>query len=157
MAVKVLKEVNRHPGLKRADENVDIIAGQPLVKVTNDTIAAYSGSGVPYGLAAESTKQLEVGDSESHAGKGFDYTGYARGGYVGAFMDGGMLELYDDGRGAPYETGDTYNLNAKVYANASGKITADAGNATAGYNPEIGVVEEIEGSPVTRLVVKLTI
>jgi hypothetical protein len=72
-------------------------------------------------------------------------------------MDGGMVELYDDGRGAPYETGDTYTLNAKVYAKSNGKITSYAGSATEGYNPEVGVVQEVEGSPVTRLVIKLTI
>lgn len=157
MAVVVLKEVNRHPGLKRADESVDIIAGQPLVKVTNDTVKAYDGSGVPFGLAAESTSQLPVGDSESHVGKGFDYSGYARGGFVGAFMDGGMLALTDDGRGAPYEEDDSYVLNEKVYANSDGLITADAGNATEGYNPEVGIVQEVVGSPVTKLVIKLLV
>jgi len=162
MAIKVKKEVNRHPGLTPDTTYMltgEIIGGQPLVLVTATTCKPYAGGTgvIPYGLAIESTEQLATGDSETHAGSGYDYSDYARGGLVGAFMDGGIFELTDDGRGAPFETGDTYTLNKKVYAKSNGKITSDGGNATAGYNPEVGIVLGVVGSPVTKLTIKLTI
>jgi len=160
MAIKQLKEVNRHPGLAVDPTFLlsgNIIGGQPVVLASASTLKPYAGTGVPFGLAIESTEQLSAGTG-NNAGSGYDYTGYARGGKVSAFMDGGIFEITNDGRGYAYVSGDTYTLNAKVYVNNSGLITSDAGNSTAGYNPEVGIVMAVEGAaPVTKLTIKATI
>jgi hypothetical protein len=156
MAIRLIREVNRSEG-KAPVTGVDIIAGQPLLFATATTVRPYNDATFaahPYGLAAESTAQLPLAPATGlTAGEGYDYTNFARGGLVSVFMNGGEFELFDDGRGAPYETGDTYALNAPVYAKENGKVTADG----TGGRKLVGSVVDVEGSPVTRLRIKLAI
>lgn len=151
MAVRVIREVNRTSGLT---PTVAIIAGQPLTLASSSTVKPYDDAtwaDLPFGIAAESTQQPPIAPlSGLTAGEGFNYTDFARGGLVSAFTNGSELELYDDGRGAPYETGDTYVLNRPVYAKENGKVTS----VGTGPRQKIGVVTDFEGSPVTRLRVK---
>jgi hypothetical protein len=81
------------------------------------------------------------------------YTNFARGGLVGGFTTGSELELFDDGRGAPYEAADTYTLNGPVYAKENGLVTSVVSTG----RQLIGSVVDVEGTPVTRLRVKFNV
>jgi hypothetical protein len=155
MAVRVIRENNRTEGLKPATGVLAIIAGQPLTLATASTVKPYDDAtyaDIPFGIAAESTTIPPLAPlSGLTAGEGFDYTNFARGGLVSAFTTGSILELYDDGRGAPYEPADVYVLNRAVYAKLNGKVSSVP---TAQL---IGSVIDFEGSPVTRLRVKFVI
>lgn len=157
MAVRVFRENNRTEGLKPGDAVTSIIAGQPLTLVDASHVKPYDDAtfaDIPFGIAAETTTQHPIAPmSGLTAGEGFDYTDFARGGLVSAFTTGSILELYDDGRGAPYEPADTYVLNRPVYAKENGLVTS----AVGGGRQLIGSVLDFEGSPVTRLRVKFTI
>jgi len=157
MAVRVIRENNRTEGKKKAAAAPDIIAGMPLVLASASEVKAYDDAtfaDVPHGIAAQSTELLPFAPANGNVvGEGLNYTDFARGGLVSAFVNGAELELYDDGRGAPYETGDTYVLNRPVYAKENGLITSDA----TGGRQKIGIVIDFEGSPVTRLRVKFDI
>jgi len=154
MAVRVIRENNRTEGLT---PTVDIIAGQPLVLASATTVKPYDDAtkaDKAFGIAAESTVKLPIAPlSGLTAGEGFDYTNFARGGLVSAFTTGSVLELFNDGRGAPYEPADTYVLNRPVYAKPNGLVTSVLDT----NRQEIGVVLDFEGSPVTRLRVKFSL
>lgn len=158
MAIRVIREVNRSEG-KSPKTGVDIIAGMPLLFEAG-TVKPYDDSGfhnTPYGLAAETTVQFPIAPTSGlTAGEGFDYTNFARGGLVSAFINGGEFDLFDDGRGAPYQTGDTYTINHSVYVGDDGLITStNGGNSDPHTHNRVGVVVDFEGSsPVTRLRIK---
>ena len=155
MALRIIKEVNRTEGLKPATSQ-DIIQGHPLVLATATTVKLVDDVlDKVLGLAAEDVVQNPIAPTSGKTvGQGFDYTDFARGGLVSAFINGGIFELFDDGRGAPYTTGDTYVLNRPVFVSEStGLITSDG----TGNRQEIGSVVDFEGSPVTRLRIKLTV
>lgn len=155
MALRFVREVNRSLGFAKKS-GTTITSGQPLMlDTTGASLMPFDGSvtnGVPYGLALEDTVNQPLQGATFTAGQGFDYTNFARGGLYSVMLDGGEAELFDDGRGAPYVTTDTYTVNAPVYANSSGKITS-----TAGSNPLVGYCTAVTGSPVTLLRIKLTI
>jgi len=158
MAISVLKEVNRLPGYLPANdtEKSAIIDGMLLEFSPDGTgkVRRYQARGgtatgrYPIGWACEPTIQLPGGSVP--AGRGGDYTGYARGGYVGMFVDGGMFKLYDDGCGAPWVEGNlnNYVIGKPVYAAQStdadlsnaGKITATA--PSDGDIVQVGIVVE---------------
>ena len=154
MAVRIIRENNRTEGLL---PTVAVIAGQPLVKASASTVKPYDDATFAdhvLGIAAETTVQPPIAPlSGNTVGEGYNYTDFARGGLVSCFVNGSELELFDDGRGAPYETADTYVLNRAVYAKENGKITS----AVGGGRQLIGSVVDFEGSPVTRLRVKLSV
>ena len=149
MALRVIRENNRTEGLAVAVGVTAIIAGQPLTLATATTVKPYDDAtfaDVPLGIAGESTAQPPIAPiSGQTAGQGYDYTNFARGGLVSAFTTGSILELFDDGRGAPYEPADTYVLNRSVYAKENGLVTSVA----TGGRRMIGSVVDFEGSPVT--------
>lgn len=154
MAVRVIRENNRSEGKA---PSVAVIAGQPIMFATASTVKPYDDgtfAARPYGIAAESTTPLPIAPVTGlTAGQGYDYTNFARGGLVSAFITGSELELFDDGRGAPYEPADSYALNGPIYAKENGLLTS----AIGGGRQLIGSVVDFEGSPVTRLRVKFTI
>lgn len=156
MALRVIRENNRSEGLLPAT-GVTIIQGQPLVLASATTVKPYDDATFAdkvFGIAAEDTVQNPIAPASGQTvGEGFDYTDFARGGKVSVFHTGSVLELFDDGRGAPYEAGDTYVLNRPVYAKENGLVTSDA----TGGRQEIGSVVDFEGSPVTRLRIKFTV
>ena len=154
MALRIIKEVNRTEGLLPKTGEL-IIQGHALVLDTATTVKlADDVLDEILGLAAEDVVQNPIAPASGQTvGEGNDYTDFARGGKVSAFTNGGIFELFDDGRGAPYIPGDTYVLNRPVYVEVvNGLITS-----TAGSNQEIGSVVDFEGSPVTRLRIKLTV
>jgi hypothetical protein len=157
MAVRVIRENNRTDGLKKASAAPHIIAGMPLVLASASEVKPYDDSrfdDIPFGIAAQSTELLPFAPADGNVvGEGLNYTDYARGGLVSAFCNGSELELFDDGRGAPYEPADTYVLNRPVYAKENGLITSVIGST----RQKIGIVKDFEGSPVTRLRIKFDI
>ena len=155
MALRIIKEVNRTEGLLPAASQ-DIIQGHPLVLATASTVKLVDDVlDKVLGLAAEDVVQNPIAPTSGQVvGEGFDYTDFARGGKVSAFTNGGIFELFDDGRGAPYEINDTYVLNRPVFASQSNGLITSVGT---GSRQEIGSVVDFEGSPVTRLRIKLTV
>lgn len=156
MALRIVREVNRSLGFSKAS-GVTILSGQPLQLASASSLQPFNNAvtnSKPYGLALEDSAllPLQAANPDQTAGQGFDYTNFARGGLYSVLLDGGEVQLFDDGRGAPYVTTDSYFLNAPVYANSSGLITA-----TAGSNPLIGFVTAVTGSPVTQLQIKIVI
>lgn len=155
MALRVIRETGRSLGYSLAS-GATIISGQPLMLASASTVKPYDASvtnGQVIGLALEDSEYLPLaGSGGITAGAGYDYTNFARGGMFSYICDGGEVELYSDGRGLPFETGDTYVIGCKVYANSSGKITS-----TSGSNPEVGICTSFTGSPVTVLKVKLLV
>jgi len=153
MAIRIIKEVSRDGGRLPAT-GATIIAGQPIELVTASTVRPFTDvSGTyPLGLASDSNVlQPLAGPGGLTVGVGFDYTNFNRGGLIGAFLNGGVFELYDDSTGLPFLPGDVYVLNGPVYANSSGLVTS-----TSTSNVLIGTVMQVTGSPVTRLQIKLT-
>ncbi len=155
MAIRIIKEVSRDGGRLPAT-SVNIIAGAPLELVDAATVRPFdltNASDRPLGLASDSNIQQPLqGAGGLTVGVGFDFTNFNRGGLIGAFLNGGVFELSNDGTGNPYEDGDTYVLNQPVFANSSGLVTS-----TVGSNPELGTVLAVTGSPVTRLTIKLSV
>jgi len=153
----MIREVNRSLGFSKK-AGTTIISGMPLVLDTASSLKPFAGGSTMsiYGLALEDTAvpPLQASSADQTAGQGFDYTNFARGGLYSVMLDGGECELFDDGRGAPFVTTDTYILNEAVYANSNGLITADP---NGGANPKVGSVSSVSGSPVTLLRVKLAI
>lgn len=153
MALRIIREVNRSLGYSLAS-GTTITSGQPLMLASATSVKPFDNSvtnSAPMGLALEDTQVPPLQGTSGTAGQGYDYTNFARGGLYSMLEDGGEVELFDDGRGAPFVTSDTYTLNAPVYANSSGLITA-----TASSNPKIGYVTSATGSPVTLLRIKLS-
>jgi len=155
MAIRVLKEVSREGGRLPAT-GASVIAGIPLELASATTVRPYQGGAntLPLGLASDSNiLQPLQGPNGLTVGVGYDYTNFNRGGLIGAFLNGGVYELWNDGTGYPFDQV-SYALNEAVYANSStGKV-----NSAAGANGKlVGVCMGIVGSPVTRLTLKLLI
>jgi len=155
MALSIVREVNRSLGYSLA-AGVTILAGQPLMLASATSVQPFNNAvtnSKPMGLALEDTLIDPLqGANGLTAGQGYDYTNFARGGLYSYLCDGGEVLLFNDGRGNPFNPGDTYTLNAPVYANSSGFITS-----TMGSNPLIGYVTNVIGSPVTQLQIKIVI
>lgn len=157
MALRIIREVSRSLGFSKKS-GTTIISGQPLILDSATSLKPMDSEGATfsaYGLALEDSvvpPLQNMSAPDQTAGQGFDYTNFARGGLYSVLLDGGEVELFDDGRGAPYVTTDLYQLNAPVYANSSGLITALTSNGTV-----VGHVTSVTGSPVTLLRIKLAI
>ncbi len=159
MAVRIIRENNRSEGRKKVTAAPDIIAGQPLLLAANKETKAYDDTShvaFPYGIAAESTEQLPIAPASGQTvGEGFDYTNFNRGGLVGAFVNGSELELFDDGRGKPFDDSVTYALNDKAFAGDNGLVTNDDDSAAAN---KIGSIVDFDVANGTkRLRVKFDI
>jgi hypothetical protein len=145
MAIRIIKEVNRSAGAPVLSGTISggtVLAWDPA----NTQKVLPFGTGTPtpdqpYGLAAESNVIPPLQPASGLvAGQGFDYTNFNRDGLMGAFINGGEFELYDDGlgAGAPYVTG-TYAIDHLVYASYA---ATGAANITwdSAEGPAIGVV-----------------
>jgi len=160
MALRQIHTVNRSEGALPKTGSV-IIAGEVIMWFDASHVEPYAdatGAAVPYGVAAESTSILPLASpSGLTAGQGYDYTNFARGGLVGAYINGSELELYDDGHGLPFDNTVTYALNAPVYTNASGKITSSAATTTAPVQVGSVTAFDVAGPGTTTLRVKFTL
>ena len=168
MAIRVLKEVNRLPGYSYSTTTtMSIIAGQPVVLESAGVIKPYKADtsetllstlqAACLGLATDTTAQFEAGSGLP--GAGYDYTNYARGNLVGVFCNGGVFELYDDGRGSPLVITDSFLINEPVYVSCiNGKISnTTTASIGAGVNP-IGSVVAVTGAGATlHVTIKLDI
>jgi len=152
MAIRVLKEVDRLEGFP-IETGATIIAGQPVKLTSAGKILPFDAAAgeAAIGFADVHTQPLPIAPvgGGPTVGLGYDYTDFARGGLVGAYIDGGVFEMYDDGRGAPYVTTDTYVVNKPVYANAAGKVTSVSTD-----NFLVGYCMAFTGAPVTLLKIK---
>ena len=159
MALRIIKEVNRSVGYPVLSGN--IVAGNLLMLDTANSGSVLpwlhtNTSGQPFGLAAESNIFFPLQPANGEvAGQGFDYTNFNRGGLMSAFNNGGDFDLYNDGRGYPYDATATYAINAPVYAShaTDGLITSDVTSTViVGY-----VVSYDVASMPTHLEIKLAI
>jgi hypothetical protein len=153
MAIQILKEVNRAPGYVVAT-SAQILAGQPVMLTDANTIKPYDGTvgAAVLGLALDTNVQfasaadiptikvqsgLSREMSDRPAGDftmaGLMYDGLNRGGLISVLLDGGQVEIWNDGRGDATDGG-SFTLNAPVYANASGLLTS-----TLTDNPQVGI------------------
>jgi len=165
MAIRILKEVSRDGGrLPQSNgTNSNILAGMVLELANNGVnvqLSTSTGSTAPWGLASDSnvTQPLQ-GAGGLTVGVGYDYTNFNRGGLIGAFQNGGVFELSNDGSGNPFvlTPGTSYASNVPLYAQATtGLVTADA----SGNSPQIGscaYVTNAGSSTAMLLGIKLSI
>ena len=182
MACVIIKEVNRMPGYTPSG---DILAGHPVKLSNATTIIVYTWDNVGtapevLGIALETTTSwatiasipvFKLTDSrglvdptmrptsDEPSGDivltGTFYEQNNRGGLVSVALNGAVLDLYDDGRGAVYEAVPTtpYAVNGRLYAdNESSLITADSTSATGWANKLIGVCLS---TPATNSVLRM--
>ena len=159
MAIKILKEVSRDGGRLPAT-GATVIAGMAIELATADTVQPFTAVATtsPLGLASDSNVYQPLqGAGGLTIGVGYDYTNFNRGGLIGAFLNGGAFELWNDSTGNPFVLVPTtpYALNKALYANNAGLITADAAGAMlVGYCMKI--VNAGDASKM-RLQIKLVI
>jgi hypothetical protein len=144
MGLRVIKEVNRMPG-NTVLPGQSILRGHVVEIDSNDQVKLYDGTGTPQGLAADTNVPFPLQNPTGPtAGLGFDYTDFNRGGLVGFFLNGGVFELFDDGRGHPVDTTQSYSVGQTLHAKNDGRVTSDS---AAG--PRIGRVLKVVGSGST--------
>lgn len=159
MAIRILKEVSRDGGRLPAT-GASVIAGIALELGAAGAVQPYTGAALaePWGLASDSnvTQPLQ-GAGGLTVGVGFDYTNFNRGGLIGAFQNGGVYELYNDGTGNAMDIAATFVPNAAVFANATG--LADDATLQAGRDKLGTCVSVANAGHATnmRLVLKLSI
>ena len=134
MAIKIKKETNRLKGFNVAS-GVTLVAGMVVTKdatdSTGETIKLSDGTTANYPLGLSLETNVVFSDGAKY------YDDYAKGGKVGSTWGPAIVELYDDGRGSPYVTTDTYNINDPVYCDGNGRITS-----TPGGKIQIGWVDK---------------
>jgi hypothetical protein len=166
MAFLPKKEVNRLAGFKvlrdgNGDPNPDVLAGQLVRLQTEDTITVADGSlggssNSVLGMAADSTKQ-HAGSSQN--GESISVTDdYAKNGLVSVMIDGGVMQVWNDGRGAVFNA-DCIGVatGTSLYVDASGNwSTTQGGGGTAGEE-RIGMVLKAPADASDTLVLKLLV
>ena len=160
MAIRILKEVSRDGG-RLPSATYSVIAGIPLeLAAAGAEVRPYQGAAttMPFGLASDSniTQPLQ-GAGGLTVGVGFDYTNFNRGGLIGAFLNGGAFELYNDGTGNPFDTAATFALNTVVYANSASGLLSDVAGANG---KAVGVTMGVTSAgslTAMKLQLKLTI
>lgn len=144
MAYTIIKENNRSAGAALSSlATSGIVGGQPLLYDSVGAVMPYGTSSTggvtiyPSGVAADTTIEFPIAPTTGlTAGQGYDYTNFARGGLVGQFILGSILQLYNDGRGALWNTADTWAINGPVYAST----TVPGQYTTAVDSPIVGSV-----------------
>lgn len=134
--------------------SVTIVGGTPVRVVDATTIIPMDSASYQVmclGLASDSAVQFPAGGSTTtgyQAGYGYDYTNYDRGGLVGVFINGGVFELYDDGRGHPCDVTETWAVNQPVFASDRG-ILRNVSTTTTMTIP-IGMVLAVSGTTTSQ-------
>lgn len=124
MAIKIPKEANRLKGYTVAT-GVTIVGGMVVTKDSADTTGATvkladgTTANYPLGLALETN--VAYSDSSRY------YDDYAKGGKVGSTWGPAIVEVYDDGRGSPFDNSQTYTINCAIYCGADGRLTVAGG------------------------------
>lgn len=131
MSIKILGSgnENRKPG-KSVKTGVSIISGQPVMldpaDTTGETIMVGAGTTHIVGFALE-TNIAPLDPSQL-------YDDYNRGGLISYVVGSGIeLEIWDDGRGAPFDTAQTYTIEQALYSGATGLVTNQANGTIIGY------------------------
>jgi len=148
MAIAVKKEVNRLPGFT-PKTGVSIVAGYPVVYdptvAAGTTIMVYTGAASMQviGFASETTTPFTAAGTGLPGVSG-DYPNYDRGGLVGVFVgNGGVFDFFDDGRGSPLVTTDTFTLNYPVVVTFGGLLGM---STTVTVPVTVGVVTAVTGA-----------
>jgi len=162
MAITIWKEVNRSPGAPVLSGTISggtVLAWDPANTGKVLPFGSATSTSQPYGLACESNVIPPLQPASGLvAGQGYDYTNFNRDGLMGAFINGGEFQLYDDGlgAGAPFEAG-TYAIGGKVYADVTATGAANI-TSTVGSNVVIGSVTYFDqATNPTQLRIKLSI
>ena len=160
MAIRILKEVSRDGGRLPA-AGASVIAGMVL-ELASGAVQPYAETTAltePWGLASDSnvTQPLQ-GAGGLTAGVGFDYTNFNRGGLIGAFQNGGVYELYNDGTGNPMVTAPAtaYAENEPLYSTNAGLVTTDAAISQSKLGTVLSVANAGSATAM-RLQLKLSI
>lgn len=149
MAIKTLSGyAETKPGLT-PKSGVSILGGQPVSLDTTDTtgqtIMLSAGSSV-VGLALES--------NVAPLSLNYFYDDYNRGGLITYTCGSGAeIEVYNDGRGCPFDTTVTFVIGQDVYATVDGKIS----NVQLFGAPRIGFVTKVPFSATDSLKIQLSI
>lgn len=160
MALRPNKEVNRLPGFSTVvDVNgvttPAVMAGH-LVALDSAGLLTLANGGMP--LATNAV--LGVADTTSTAfAAGSKYVvtdDYAKNGLIGAYIGGGVLEVWDDSRGAVFAA-DCINaaINTPLYVDSAGKWTATAGGAATAGATILGYVLSAPTASTGVLKIKL--
>ena len=162
MAITIWKEVNRSPGAPVLSGTISggtVLAWDPANTGKVLPFGSATSTSQPYGLACESNVIPPLQPASGLvAGQGYDYTNFNRDGLMGAFINGGEFQLYDDGlgAGAPFEAA-TYAIGGLVYADVTATGAANI-TSTAGSNVAIGSVTYFDQAVhPTQLRIKLSI
>jgi len=147
MALKVVKEVNRLQGLKVAP-GLTICAGQVAKLLSTDTAGetATVGNTGPYiGLFMDTNISTGLGLNQRDETSGS--------GLVSVMTNGGYVLVWNDGRGSPYVTTDTYTIGAALYSDENGRITT-SGSGTTNL---VGYCTKVPASATDSLGIKLVV
>lgn len=135
MAIRILAngvEI-RKPGYS-AQTGVSVIAGYPMNLAASDstgqTLIRADGSTQILGFALET--------NVAPASASVYYDDYNRGGLVSLVSGNGVeIEIWDDGRGAPYDTTQSYVVNQALYVGSTGLVTNQSNGSVIGYVTEV--------------------
>ena len=149
MAIKVPVEANRLPGYIVKD-GVTLVAGMVIAKDPSvgagSTIMLSDGTttNAPLGLALDTNVSYD--DPQQY------YDDFARGGLVSSTYGPVIAEIWDDGRGSPYDNTQSYTVNEPLYCGADGRIT----NQLAGLL-QVGWVDKVPTSSSATLKIRVLI
>lgn len=146
MGLRVSKEVNRMPGYTPQASN-NILEGH-VVELENNELALWDGTGEPVGIAGDSNVMYPLQNTGTNptAGTGYDYPNFNRGGLISVFLNGGVFEVFDDGRGHVVDTAQAYAQGGILYADNTtpGRLTS-----VVGTNYRVGRIIGVTGSGAT--------
>lgn len=133
MAINILKG-ERSRGYDIVS-GITVLGGMGVYKsstdTTGETLTLSAGGTTVFGLAVESNVQYST--------IGYKFDDYDRGDKVSTTLGPGLVEIWNDGRGAPYDDSKTYTLGQPLYIDANGRVSNSAINSSA---PRIGYVDK---------------
>jgi hypothetical protein len=149
MAIRILSngvEV-RKPGYT-AYTGVSVIAGYPMnlgdFDSTGKTLIRADGTTQIIGFALET--------NVAPTSMSVYYDDYNRGTLISLVTgNGGELEIWDDGRGAPYDTTQSYKVNQALYVSTAGLVTNQSNGSVIGY------VTKLPTSATDSLIFQITL
>lgn len=154
------KEVNRMPGLDPLKvagvPSPHVVSGRLVRLIDTATLTLANGglsaaSNYPYGVAADDTAQHTSGTYYTITDN------YNKGGKVGAFINGGVFDVWNDGRGLVFNA-DVINAAAgtPLYIGNDGEWTITKGSASTVGELVMGIVLVAPTSASGTLKVKVT-
>lgn len=149
MAIQILNSgvEQRKPGYT-VKTGVSVISGKPVQYDPNDT----TGATIMLGDGNSMTMGFALETNVAPTSPSVNYDDYNRGGLVAYTCGMGVeMKIWDDGRGAPYDTTQTYVMNQAVYCGATGLVTNQVNGTIIGY------VTKVPTSATDALIIKSVI